>query len=842
MSTLPHFGLYVVTCPGREAVLDRTLASIRASDWPGAPAVLRQPADWPIGWDSTSRMYRTVLQRAWEDGCWWAVVLEDDVLVNRYLWANLTRWHPITTGQLHWGSLFIPDTIQDPWARACPELGYRLARPALTTGPHAQWQKARLWGSQAYVFSRGGLGVMLDQWDRHEGGQDARVVGIAGGAGWPLWFADPCLAEHIPVVSAFGTPPAYAPDFVPDFRFAREPAGTYRHAEGVPGWLSCAEGRALWELARDKRVLELGRFHGRSTVALAQSARAVVSVDVLDPAHAAGWLERFGVSGNVTLLQSKFAEIDPRLGPFDLIFVDGEHDEANVRADVELALSLLAPGGCLAFHDYPDPSWPDVRRVVDAIAAERGLVRVRQADYLGAFQLSAPAHPQEALTPEPEPIIATSVGTPPTTGATPRTVWVYWEGPVPGYIELCCETVRVHNRNARVEVLDRAGFEALFRHDRDLPIDALILPHKADFIRAYLLAHYGGIYLDADCVLLGNLDFVFDLVDTTEFVGYRDPLGYMSASFMASAPNGAVIRDHYQRVCATLRSNREREWLDLSSVPLDHALAAHLDRAHVLPTERIMPLSWQASERLAERHSDAVHALSFRSDAAMYMLSNNTIKSRPATRVLAHVPADDLLTDAYFLSFLFRRALGRDPLNPQTGHAPFDHNEPQTHSDEGALDYLATRFGVRTMIDVGCGSPETVYRAKQKGIRATGVNGDPRIARDSRVIIEHDYTRKPLFAGEFDLGWSVGFVEHVEERFVPNVMATFRGCRAVFLAPTVSGLAPNDRTVEYWAEQFGAAGFVLDAEATEGVRRHSTTESAGARPAARVFRRSESER
>ncbi|WP_162670007.1 class I SAM-dependent methyltransferase [Gemmata massiliana] len=811
--------------------MERTLASIRASDWPGAPVVLRQPVDWPVGWESTSRMYRTVLQRAWEDGCWWAVVLEDDVQVNRHLWANLTRWHPITTGQLHWGSLFIPDTIHDPWARTCPELGYRLARPALTTGPNAQWQKARLWGSQAYVFSRGGLSVMLDRWDRHGGGQDARAVAIAGGAGWPLWYASPCLVEHVPVISAFGTPPAYAPDFVPDFRFAPEPSGTYRHPEGIPGWLSFAEGQTLWELARDKRVLELGRFRGRSTVALAQSAREVVSVDVLDPAHAAGWLERFGCPPNVTLLQSRFAELDPRLNPFDLIFVDGERDAANVHADVELALARLAPGGCLACHGYPDPDWPDVRRVVDEVASARGLWRARQSDYLAVFRVSDAARPQEI--PELTPLIAAPVSSPPTeTIPTPRTVWVYWEGSMPGYIELCCETIRTHNRHIRVEVLDRAGFDALFLRDRDLPIDALILPHKADFIRAYLLVHYGGLYLDADCVVLNSLDFAFDLADTTGFVGYRDPLGYMSASFMVSAPGGAVIRDHYERVCAVLRSRHERGWLDLSSVPLDQAVTAHPERAHVLPTERIMPISWQASERLSERHPDAVHELSFRSDAAMYMLSNNTIKSRRATRVLAHMPAADLLADSYFLSFLFRRALGRPQLVPEIKYAYSTDRETEEF-DEGALDFLAGRFGARTLIDVGCDSPETVYRAKHKGIRAVGVSGDPRVARDCQVIIEHDYTRKPLFAGEFDLGWSISFIKHIEERFAPNVMATFQDCRIVFVAGTGSA-------AERWIELLHQTGFALDTDATEGVRRHSTVEGGTTRTTGLVFRRGES--
>ena len=676
---------------------------------------------------------------------------------------------------------------------------------------------------------------MLDAWDRQTGGQDARAVTIATAAGWPLWYAAPCLVEHAPSGSAFGTPPAYAPDFDAAHRFTPATADVYRHAEGVPGWLSFAEGRALWELARGRRALELGRFHGRSTIALAQSSAEVVSVDVAEPELAARWLERFGVADRATLHRGAFAAIVPRLGEFDLVFVDGAHDAASVRSDVELALPVLAPGGLLVCHDYPDPAWPHVRRVVDEIAATRGLVRVRQADYLGAFRLADRA----ADEPGEEVRVVRSVGRAATGGPTPRTIWMYWEGPLPGYIDLCLRTVRAHNAN--VKLLDRVGFDALFRHDRDLPIDSLHLATKSDFIRSYLLAHHGGLYLDADCVAFGALDPVFELADRSGFAGYREPLGYMSTNLMASVPGGAVIRDHYRRVCETIRSGTPIGWLDLASVPMDEAVVAHPGQFGLLPTERVMPLSWQDSDRLADRGSDAAHARAFRADALCYMLSNNTIKSRRTTRVLTYMPPDDLLADSYYLSYLLRRALSHQPPLPPLGRAHLGGHEALNQFDEGAFDYLAARFGVRTMIDVGCGPPGMVYYAAQKGVKAVGVDGDPTVARGSRVVIEHDYARKPLYAGEFDLGWSVEFVEHVSEQFLPNAMATFRGCRVVFLTAAVPGQPGhhhvNCRSPEYWVEQFRRAGFEVDAEATEGVRRHSTMESGFARAVGLVFRR-----
>jgi hypothetical protein len=74
-------------------------------------------------------------------------------------------------------------------------------------------------------------------------------------------------------------------------------------------------------------------------------------------------------------------------GPFELIVIDTLHDAASVARDIASALLLLAPGGLVAFHDYPDPTWPEVRRVVDEHANRLGWKRTAQADFLGVFRM-----------------------------------------------------------------------------------------------------------------------------------------------------------------------------------------------------------------------------------------------------------------------------------------------------------------------------------------------------------------------------------------------------------------------------------------------------------------------
>jgi hypothetical protein len=148
----------------------------------------------------------------------------------------------------------------------------------------------------------------------------------------------------------------------------------------IEGWLGHDEGQALAELAKGKRVLEIGSYCGLSTVCLARTAEHVVAVDPHDgrgtacpgntlPALRAN-LSRYGVAEKVevvvgTLASPEIAEIVDRRAPFDVAFIDGAHDAESVAEDIAEACSRLAPDGLLAFHDYGSPIDPDVTATVD---------------------------------------------------------------------------------------------------------------------------------------------------------------------------------------------------------------------------------------------------------------------------------------------------------------------------------------------------------------------------------------------------------------------------------------------------------------------------------------------
>lgn len=154
----------------------------------------------------------------------------------------------------------------------------------------------------------------------------------------------------------------------------------------IPGWLLEEEGKALAELARGKRVLEIGSFCGRSTVCLARTAEHVTAVDYFDgrgtpapqdtrQAFDAN-LARYDVASKVTVCHP---DQEIPLPEYDLAFIDGAHDAESVRRDIARCLECLKPDGLLAFHDYRsrpgehDGSWDaGVNEAVNELLAHGG--------------------------------------------------------------------------------------------------------------------------------------------------------------------------------------------------------------------------------------------------------------------------------------------------------------------------------------------------------------------------------------------------------------------------------------------------------------------------------------
>lgn len=143
-------------------------------------------------------------------------------------------------------------------------------------------------------------------------------------------------------------------------------------------------------------VIEIGAWKGASVISLARRMKeigadgCVLAIDTWQ-GSAEHWLHRevpryaSGMSALFDVFRSNMvhAGVDDYVVPLPLdsqsaatvvkklflwptvIHLDGSHDYASVRRDLETWWPLLESGGTLIADDYGDPQWPDVKRALD---------------------------------------------------------------------------------------------------------------------------------------------------------------------------------------------------------------------------------------------------------------------------------------------------------------------------------------------------------------------------------------------------------------------------------------------------------------------------------------------
>ena len=229
-------------------------------------------------------------------------------------------------------------------------------------------------------------------------------------------------------------------------------------------------------------------------------------------------------------------------------------------------------------------------------------------------------------------------------------VWLYWEGEMPEWIACCERTIRAHARNLRV--LGAAEFEALRGPDADIDISQLCIAHRSDFIRAFLLHWYGGLWIDSDCLVTKDLQRWIDCLTDYEFIGYKERQKHVANNFMVARPGSRIVREFYNRLCKILRSGQQLHWTTLGSSTLTSTISDLNLPWLQLGYELIQPICWSRPHEFFAIKSDAEHAALFNERSTCYMLSNNMVQNFSQSHC-----SNSLLDSGTFFRFVYELAL-----------------------------------------------------------------------------------------------------------------------------------------------------------------------------------------
>lgn len=204
-TSAPRFRAHILTCAERKDVVQRTLASIAASDWGEAPHLHVDLGAGPPSRTRIALAYRQMLHFAVEDGADFSLLLEDDIAVCRHLRHNLLAWAPVATSTLRLGSLYSAEVAHLP--------GYD--SESSEESPFATSSRTVL-GGQALLLSRDFLRHAAENWDATE--LRNRVLVRLAKAFGPVHYHSPSLVQQVAHESLWGTPLQTAGDFNADWR------------------------------------------------------------------------------------------------------------------------------------------------------------------------------------------------------------------------------------------------------------------------------------------------------------------------------------------------------------------------------------------------------------------------------------------------------------------------------------------------------------------------------------------------------------------------------------------------------------------------------------------------
>lgn len=159
---------------------------------------------------------------------------------------------------------------------------------------------------------------------------------------------------------------------------------TETHKE-IQGWLSDKEAQALQVIADGARVVEVGCWKAKSSIAMAATAKSVLTIDHFRGDSYTGLaftlpeaienIRKHDADGKISILVQDFfgikeGQMKDMIMLSDVLYYDGDHSEQSVKQLTDFLVDFDNMP-IIAFHDYESsPVYQDGKDVFDAFVKE----------------------------------------------------------------------------------------------------------------------------------------------------------------------------------------------------------------------------------------------------------------------------------------------------------------------------------------------------------------------------------------------------------------------------------------------------------------------------------------
>lgn len=252
----------------------------------------------------------------------------------------------------------------------------------------------------------------------------------------------------------------------------------------------------------------------------------------------------------------------------------------------------------------------------------------------------------------------------PETGITAvkNRIWTYWEGRRPPIIDLCIRSIQRHNPETYVVGPDDLKSLGVPKSIMDLK-PKVSHAHFSDCLRYWLLHTFGGIWIDADCICTGPLDW--------EDLGSRDlsvvrcipSLGRVVANPFGGPPQSKILKwclDTALKMTKDRMAGKSIAYAQTSYGVLAAAIRKYWTPKKDSPVRirehwRYHRIPWSRAGDYLVRKMDRAHEHGeiYLPTAVLYHLTSKIVQH------LAFKTEEFLLENNHLICFLFRKAFNR---------------------------------------------------------------------------------------------------------------------------------------------------------------------------------------
>jgi hypothetical protein len=230
-----------------------------------------------------------------------------------------------------------------------------------------------------------------------------------------------------------------------------------------------------------------------------------------------------------------------------------------------------------------------------------------------------------------------------------RNLFMYWTGDEYKLVNILKNIVYLYSKVGMGYTPHLITDENLLNYVPNLPpnFNALIPQHKADYVRVYVVYTYGGIWLDADALVMGTLDAFFQI--SMGFI-IREPGHLYSNCFFGFPKHAPYLKLWLEKIESVLIGRTTPlHWTEIGSSLMNEIEPSGLQVINAVDT--LYPVIWteQVEQYLRKPYHNYIYIE--RKNQPLMMLTNaiyKEVESIPLKRLLyGHMPLNYFINKAY---------------------------------------------------------------------------------------------------------------------------------------------------------------------------------------------------